>query len=448
MTTKRPLFLTQPHSAYYHREVPDEDAFLTHVGPGTPAGEYLRRFWHPVAYSSQLTDLPLRIKVMGEELVLFRDKSGNIGLLELHCNHRGTSLEYGKIEECGIRCCYHGWLFDVDGEILETPLEPSDSTLKDRLYHGAYMVTESHGVVFGYMGPPDKMPEFPTFDLMELPGYTLRCGELSGVANYKPCSWLQLVDNSMDPLHEEMLHANISGVQFNDINGRLVEELSIIGEAEFVESPTGIITLDLRRISDDTVWVRNIEFVWPNIAVLGTPPPFPVEFGPDENEVHSIPFLIDWAVPMDDTQTMEFSLVLTPNGDANPRTGEPMLALLANAGGRTYEEMQRLPGDYEAQIGQRPIARHVLEHLAVEDRGVTMMRKMMRRSVRAVQQGEDPLGVQLALGKTVPTYGGDTVLRMPPAPTEEEDMKMMRKAARDLVHRYLKKPPNQKSAAM
>ena len=446
MVSKRHPFLTKPHSAYYHREVPKEDAALMHVGPGTPAGEYLRRFWQPVAYSNELKDLPLRVRVMCEDLVLFRDKSGNVGLLELHCNHRGTSLEYGKIEDHGIRCCYHGWLFDVDGRILETPLESADSTLKDRLHHGAYAVTEYANMVFAYMGPPDKMPELPTFDLMELRGYRLESGEVGGGPNYKPCNWMHLVDNFLDPMHEEILHATNSGVQMNDKNGRMVQELAIIGEAEFIETPTGIVTLDLRRVTEDTVWVRNIEYIWPNILVLGTAPPFPVEFGPDEDEVHSIPFLIDWSVPIDDTQTMEFGLVLTATGNANPRTAEPMLAFLANSGGRTYDEMQRFPGDYEAQIGQRPIARYALEHLGVSDKGVTMMRKMMRRDIRAVQQGEDPVGVVRETGKIVPTHGGDTVLRIPSAPSEEEDKKVMHKAARDMVYRYLKSPPHQNAS--
>ena len=117
MATKRPPFLTKPYSAYEHREVPEDDKELTRVGPGTPAGEYLRRFWHPVAHIDQLTDVPLALKIMGEELVLFRDKSGRLGLVEAHCPHRGTSFEYGKIEERGIRCCYHSWLIDIDGKI-------------------------------------------------------------------------------------------------------------------------------------------------------------------------------------------------------------------------------------------------------------------------------------------------------------------------------------------
>ena len=443
MATKKAPFLSKPHSAYYHREVPDEDPFLMHVGPGTPAGEYLRRFWQPVAFSGQLKDLPLRVRVMGEDLVVFRDKSGHVGLLELHCNHRGTSLEYGKIEERGIRCCYHGWLFDVDGRILETPLEPPDSTLKDRLCHGAYAVTESWGLVLAYMGPPDKIPELPNFDLFDVPGYTLQSGELRGEPNYKPCSWLHLADNFVDPLHEEILHSTISGIQFRDLDLRPLKETAIMGEAEFVESPTGIITLDMRRVRD-FVWVRNIEYKWPNIAMLGKMPEWPPEFGPDEAEMHGIPRLVDWSVPIDDTHTMEFGLSLVPEGQENFRVNKPTPF---NKGGRTYEEMQRRPGDYEAQIGQRSMARHALEHLGVEDRGVTMMRKGMRRAIKAVQNGEDPPGVLREPGGAIATYGGDTCLNVPPAATEEEDKKMMRKLGRDLANRYIKHPPNQKISA-
>ena len=137
MVTRAPL-LTTRYGAYLHRDVPAEDEELSHVGPETPCGEYLRRFWQPICFSDELKDLPHRVKILGEELVVFRDRRGTVGLLELHCPHRGASLEYGLIDATGIRCCYHGWLFAADGTILETPGEPAHSTLKDRLCHGAY----------------------------------------------------------------------------------------------------------------------------------------------------------------------------------------------------------------------------------------------------------------------------------------------------------------------
>ena len=144
MATRAP-FLKTRYSGYHHRHVPAEDTELTHVGPDTPCGEYMRRFWQPICYSDDLKDLPQRVKILGEELVAFRDGGGAVGLLELHCPHRGTSLEFGLVGRKGIRCCYHGWLFDVDGTILETPGEPATSRLKDRLFHGAYPSTRHMG---------------------------------------------------------------------------------------------------------------------------------------------------------------------------------------------------------------------------------------------------------------------------------------------------------------
>ena len=446
MASTRPPFITKPLSAYHHREVPKEDEYLTHAGPGTPAGEYLRRFWQPIAYTGHLKDLPRRIEVMGEELVLFRDGRGEIGLLELHCPHRGTSLEFGLIEEGGIRCCYHGWLFDVVGRILDTPLEPPNSTLKDRLCHGAYPVKEFNGMAFAYMGPPEGIPDFPAFDVFDLPGYTLECKELPGVAPLKPCNWLQVVDNYLDPLHEEFLHARISGIQFYGKESRPLEELAILGQGEFVETPTGVMTLDIRRV-DDCVWVRNIEYLWPNMIVLTLEtPPFPPNFGPGRDEVHATPTSINWAVPVDDTNTLELGFALTPIGEPNPFTTDPMPAVLSNWGGRTYEDQQRTPGDYEAQVSQRPIARHALEHLGVEDRGVTLYRRELRKAIRSVERGEAPPGILQRRGQIIPTRGGDTILKVPPAPTAEEDRDLVLRVGRDVAKRHLKSPPHLRSS--
>ncbi len=185
---ERAPFLNKPFSAYHHRETPPPDDELIRVGPGTPCGEYLRRFWQPVIRTEELGDLPRRVRILGEDLVVFRDRSGAIGLIERYCPHRGTSLEFGLIEDKGIRCCYHGWLFGVDGTILETPGEPADSTLKDRLFHGAYPVHEHKGLIFAYMGPPEKQPAFPIFDTYDLPGYDL----VARPPTVWECNWLQV----------------------------------------------------------------------------------------------------------------------------------------------------------------------------------------------------------------------------------------------------------------
>ena len=427
-------FVKQPFGAYYQRRMGAADAFLTHVGPETPCGEFLRRYWQPIAYAHELKDRPLRRRVMGEDLVLFRDGRGKLGLLQLNCCHRGTSLEFGRIEECGIRCCYLGWLFDVDGRILDTPLEPADSTLKDRFYQGAYPVREHGGAVWAYMGPPDRMPDMWSLDLLNLPGYRPECGELSGGPNVKECNWLQIVDNFVDPQHEEWLHARHSGVQFTTPTGQVVEALTMLGEAEYIETPTGIATIEMRRLSDDTVWVRNIEYIWPNIAALGQLSLWPPSLAPGESEKHAIPYLVLWAVPIDDTNMFELSLVLRPEDKPNPRTRKASPALRFNASGRTYDEMQREPGDYEAQIGQGPITIHAREHLATSDKGVAMMRRGIREAIEAVQEGRDPVNVRRD-GELLPTHGGDSVVRLKQTADAEADVEAMRAAGRALIDR-------------
>ena len=188
----RAPFLKTRYSGYYHRAVPQEDTELTHVGPDTPCGEYMRRFWHPVCLSVELTDVPKAIRILGEDLVAFRDKSGRVGVLHRRCSHRGASLEYGIIAQKGIRCCYHGWLYDVDGTILETPCEPPDSTLKNTLCHGAYPAFERDGLVFAYMGQPEQKPGFPEYDCFTLP----EGNRLIPFSNIYPCNWLQVAENA------------------------------------------------------------------------------------------------------------------------------------------------------------------------------------------------------------------------------------------------------------
>ena len=194
-----------PFSGYHTREIPAPDPYLTQVGPGTPMGEYMRRFWQPVCLSDELTDLPKSIRILGEDLVVFRDKSESVGVLHRHCSHRGTSLEYGIVSEQGIRCCYHGWLFDVDGTVLETPGEPPESKLKDSVVHGAYPAQEYKGIVHAYMGPPDLRPHFPKYDFFGVPGAKFAPFSFSYENN-----WLQSHENAVDPVHSVFLHGRIT----------------------------------------------------------------------------------------------------------------------------------------------------------------------------------------------------------------------------------------------
>jgi phenylpropionate dioxygenase-like ring-hydroxylating dioxygenase large terminal subunit len=150
----------------YGRQTPPPDYELTCVEPGSPMGELLRRYWQPVCLSDELKDLPRKEKLLGEEIVVFRDKGGRVGALDPHCAHRGTSLEWGQIEQHGIRCCYHGWLYDTAGQCLEMPCETEEFRQRMDVWQPAYPTHEYGGLVFVYMGPPGTEPLFPLYDII------------------------------------------------------------------------------------------------------------------------------------------------------------------------------------------------------------------------------------------------------------------------------------------
>lgn len=444
-----PNAVTQPYGGYHRGEVPAPDLELTQVGPGTPGGEYLRRFWHPIGVSADLNDLPKRVRVLGEDLVLFRDGRGEIGLLDLHCSHRGTSLEFGMVQRCGIRCCYHGWVYDVDGRVLETPGEPTDSTLKDRFYHGAYPTIEYKGMIFTYMGPPELRPEFPIFDSFELPGYRMFPGGTRDERYIYDCNWLQLAENNGDVVHFVFLHyPEDARTRLNRYRPSANPEASLedyfgVGQGEWESelrtivddfrprvlewqlSPTGVMSIHTRRVGE-FVWIRLGDYMMPNVdqfAPTSLVPSEELEFGP--------PYMTAWTVPVDDTHTMSFQFRYVREEVAR----EPRASALRTSESvdRTYHDRQREPGDYEAQESQRPIAVHAREHLATTDQGVIFVRKLLREGIRAVQRGEDPRRVVPGTGLTIPTYCRNTVLRIPPAATPEADRELLRSTARQRV---------------
>src|SRR5208282_2018836 len=363
IATRAP-FLSTTFSAYHHRERPAEDEELTRVGPGTPCGEYLRRFWHPVVLSEDLRDLPKRLRILGEDLLAFRDKSGAVGLLELHCPHRGT-----------------------------------------------YPVHEYQGLVFAYMGPPDAQPDFAILDTYDLPGYQLAARQ----ATVWPCNWLQVKENSMDPAHLAFLHTLPGSQGFTD-------DLGALGEWDWMETPVGMVYIDTRR-QGDRVWVRVADFILPNIH----------QFPPNADPMASRatinrPAATTWAVPLDDTHTMQIGFRRAPEGREMRRD-----AGFGQDGNRSYEERQRVPGDYDAQMSiHGGTARHGLEHLAATDRGVIMMRNLIRQGIRAVQDGAGRGHNSPPNGKVTATYAHDRVVPgIPPAPTPEEDCRLLREIARN-----------------
>ena len=179
----------------------EENELLTRIGPGTPCGELMRRYWHPLAPAVHLDENPVRrVRLLGEDLTLYRDRSGTLGLIGDRCPHRMMDMQFGIPEETGLRCPYHGWLYDERGTCLETPLEPPDSRFKEKVSIKNYQVQELGGLIFAYMGP-EPAPLLPRWDLYIRPD-----GFRQIVANWLPCNWLQVMENRGDVGHPFYLH--------------------------------------------------------------------------------------------------------------------------------------------------------------------------------------------------------------------------------------------------
>ena len=423
-----------PYNGYHRVSEAGEDPELTHTGPRTPCGEYFRRFWMPVAMCEQVTKHPLLVKVLGEELVLFRDRSGRLGLLHKHCSHRRASLEYGILAERGIRCCYHGWLFDIDGTILEVPGEPQGSPIPHRLRHGAYPVRELAGLVFAYLGPPEHQPEFPMLDTLSLPG-----DELVPYAIDYPCNWLQVAENPMDPFHSVFLHTRVTRAHFNPAWGTMP-----VVEWHPLEDRTGIYLTNVRRWNE-FIWVRTAEV---DVARNCAAPRHLPEPGPREVLSRRRHHQVDGAGGRFALQDRRLSTLQTPRLDLDGKGDRSKVGLnrvdfVGQTGTeRSHEEGLALPGDYEAQVSQGPITRHADEQLATTDKGVALYRRMLRRAVRDLEAGQEPPQLRPGAHGSVPTLAGDVVLRLPASNRNDADVqrRMGREIGR-IVHDTVELPP-------
>jgi nitrite reductase/ring-hydroxylating ferredoxin subunit len=382
-----------PLRTAYDLPAPQHLAELTEVGRGTPMGELLRRYWHPVGRCEDACGTPRRVRVLGEDLVLFRDHQGRAGLLHERCAHRGASLYYGRTEPQGLRCCYHGWLFDAQGHCLDQPCEPNNDHCA-RVRQPWYPVQERYGLIFAYLGPADRQPLLPRHELLE----NLRDGEFieaddnsigSGGPALVPCNWLQHYENVVDPYHVPILHGSFSGPQF-------VAQMGLMPEVDFEYFELGIRSTQLRRLPDGRTHRRVTEAMVPTLRVVASPRV--EEYGPCH--------LIGWVLPIDDTHFRIYSA---------GRVREPgaLTRIRSRMNGKLWTELsdaehQQFPGDYEAQVSQGPISIHSEENLSTTDRGIAMLRRYLLRQVNAVRNGEDPAGVQFEPGsETVPSLAGN-----------------------------------------
>ena len=345
---------------------------LTQVSRGTPMGEVLRRHWHPVAGIDELVRNPVKpLRLFGEDLVLFKDLSGDYGLVGRHCAHRRADLSYGLVEQHGLRCNYHGWRFDARGRCVEQPFEEvaGGERLRQTDLKQVYEVRPKAGMLWAYLGPA-PVPELPDWEAFSWPN-----GFVQVVFSEIPCNWLQTQENSIDPVHFEWMHANWSRRLRGAEGGYAPRHLKL----NFKEIEHGFV---YQRITEDTdenhpLWTIGRVCLWPNGFFLGD---------------H-----FEWRVPIDDENTLNvtWSFIRVPR-EAEPFVQQSIPSWVSpikdEKTGR-WISSHVLNQDIIGWVGQGRITDRTQENLGASDRGIAMIRRQLFEDIGAVQAGRDPKGV-------------------------------------------------------
>ena len=350
----------------------EQNKALTQVGAGTPMGALLRRYWMPIAAVAELDDHPTKpVRLLGENLVLYKDKAGNYGLVDRHCPHRRADLSYGWADDCGLRCHYHGWLWDHTGRCLQQPFEETahpEARFKDRVRIKAYPVEAKAGLLWAYLGPPPA-PLVPTWE-----PFTWANGFVQIVFSEVPCNWFQCQENSIDPVHFEWLHSNWSRA-LGGADGRSPTHLKV-GFEEFEYGITYRRVLE-GQSEQDELWTVGRCCLWPNCLFTGG---------------H-----FEWRVPIDDGNMLSVGWFF----DRVPNEMEPYkqdripywVSPIKDALTDRWITSHIMNQDFVAWVGQGTVADRTQEHLGESDRGVIMMRRRILEDAERVARGEEPKAV-------------------------------------------------------
>ncbi len=372
----------------------EENELLTRVGPGTPMGSLLRRYWIPALFADQVAEPdgpPVRVRLMCENLVAFRDSRGRIGLVDERCPHRTASLFFARNEECGLRCVYHGWKFDIDGNCVDMPSEPASSTFKDKVRLNAYPCLERGGVIWAYMGPRAQQPEFPSFEWTQVPP-----AHRFVTRHIQECNWLQAFEGGFDTSHLSFLHRGT-------VQGG---SMRLPSRYEVVPTDFGFVAGTGREDGPGRMnWTANV-MLMPFHKLIATQP-----FG-----AHA------W-VPVDDENTMNYSVEYWPHRPleedemvesknwnyihAEPIAGTDrtvrnkdnnyLIDRALQSSGTSYTGIVGLAmQDCGIQELMGPIAERTVEHLGVSDTIVIKLRRFLLSTLRDVAAGGEPPGLDPA----------------------------------------------------
>jgi 5,5'-dehydrodivanillate O-demethylase oxygenase subunit len=380
----------------------EENIRMTQTGKGTPMGELLRRYWHPIAAVTEFEEQSIKqVRLMGEDLVLYKDRSGTYGLLALHCPHRRADLSYGFVEECGLRCNYHGWAFDEKGNCIAQPFEDiiSDTTrFRDSIKQPAYPVEEKAGLLFAYLGPLPA-PLLPNWE-----SFGWENGFAQIVLAPLECNWLQAAENNIDPVHFEWLHNNWSKVQVGQTGPYAPRHLKI--DFDVWEYGFGYKRILENSTEADVGWAMPRLALLPNIFVPGG--------------TH-----FEYRVPVDDTHTLSLVWAWQPV----PRERQPYVqeriphwqAKITDPVTGRWISTHVINQDTIAWVGQGALTDRENEHLGRSDAGIAMFRNQLKADMEAVERGEDPKGVIRDPAKNVCIrWPNERTERLTHPPTMEE----------------------------
>jgi 5,5'-dehydrodivanillate O-demethylase len=352
----------------------EENETLTRVGPGTLAGELLRRYWLPVGVASELTEKnPTQlVRILGETLVLFRDKRGNVGLLDDRCAHRGVSLSYGRVEERGIACAYHGWLYNTKGDCLECPAEPAESKFCLTVKQKAYPLQKQAGLYWAYLGP-EPAPLITNFDIL----FRKDGHRKIFIQPQLDCNWFQAMENSMDPAHLQILHQETAG-RGREVNNSTRGLTDDVEKFEFYEVSYGL----MKRRTYKNGMIDEHPVLFPNVLRQGNVGQFRVPMDDTHTKIYFVRFFPSQNGEIVDQSEFPVEYIKpykNPPDAIHPYTRFRMDAVQAQ--------------DHMAWETQGPIADRTHERLATSDRGIIMLREVMLREIKKVRDGVDPMGV-------------------------------------------------------
>jgi 5,5'-dehydrodivanillate O-demethylase len=352
---------------------------LTQVSKGTPMGELMRRYWHPIAAAGELKERPTKaVRLLGEDLVLYKDRSGTLGLIEKLCPHRRVDLTYGIPEDHGLRCMYHGWMFDETGQCIEQPFEETvhpDGRFKEKVKIAGYPVQEVGGLVFAYLGPQPA----PALPMWEQLAYDNAVRDIA--MSVLPCNWLQCQENSVDAVHTEWLHHYYGNFVRTGVGSKPANQPKTVNIG-FDAFKFGIIKRRLQEgfPEDGEDWALGHPVMFPNILFVG-----------DQTKTTT-----QWRVPIDDENTLHISYYVYRSAPGQPvphqETASYRWTPLYEDDGRFFTGIT-FNQDYMAWVTQGPIARRDLEVLGRSDVGIILFRKQLREQMQVIADGGEPMNV-------------------------------------------------------